>query len=71
MSAAGTNAPVPPFLSAMFEALPEHDPDIASHEVSEDGVAWRPFEPERDVGRTLHRRIKFAPVGKEHGVSQP
>ena len=46
----------------MLEAPPDHDPDIASHEVSEDGVVWRPFDPERDAGKTLHHRIKFAPV---------
>jgi hypothetical protein len=46
----------------MFEALPDTDPDIESHEVSEDGVMWRPYDPERDVGKTLHRRIKFAPI---------
>jgi hypothetical protein len=62
MSAAGNNPPVSPFLSAMLEAPPDHDPDIASHEVSEDGVVWRPFDPERDAGKTLHHRIKFAPV---------
>jgi hypothetical protein len=65
MSTAGTSPSIRLFPSAMFEALPDHDPDIASHEVSEDGVMWRPFDPERDVGKTLHRRIKFAPVEEE------
>ncbi|WP_158767591.1 hypothetical protein [Terricaulis silvestris] len=46
----------------MFDALPSDDPDIAGHEVSEDGSMWRPFDPERDQGRTLHRRIRFAPI---------
>jgi hypothetical protein len=48
----------------MFEAdslrsEPE-EPEIARHEVSEDGVNWRPYDPQRDRGRTLHRRIEFA-----------
>lgn len=45
----------------MFELSPIDDPDIARHEVSEDGVVWRPFDPQRDAGKTLHRRIEFAP----------
>ena len=49
---------------AMFEAesLPaeQDEPAIARHEVSEDGVNWRPFDPMRDRGRLLHRRIEFA-----------
>jgi hypothetical protein len=45
----------------MFDSLPTDDPDIARHEVSEDGVTWRPFDPERDAGKTLHGRIEFAP----------
>lgn len=49
----------------MFDALPDTDPDIASHEVSEDGVMWRPFDPERDAGKTLHRRIKFAAIEED------
>lgn len=38
----------------------EHD-DIASYEVSEDGVSWRPFDPARDQNGPLHKRIVFAP----------
>ncbi|HYD74179.1 MAG TPA: hypothetical protein VEF55_13660 [Candidatus Binatia bacterium] len=40
---------------------PECDPDIASYEVSEDGVTWRPYDPKRDKDQPLHRRIEFAP----------
>jgi hypothetical protein len=40
---------------------PDGDADIASYEVSEDGVTWRPFDPSRDNGQALHRRIEFAP----------
>ena len=36
------------------------DEDIASYEVSEDGVVWRPFNPVTDRQLTLHRRILFA-----------
>jgi hypothetical protein len=45
----------------MFELSPPDDPDIARHDVSEDGVTWRAFDPVRDAGKTLHRRIEFAP----------
>ena len=34
--------------------------DIASHEVSEDGVTWRPYDPQRDQSELLHTRIVFA-----------
>lgn len=34
--------------------------DIASYEVSEDGVTWRPYDPKIDGGLRLHRRICFA-----------
>ena len=53
----------------MFEALPANDPDIDRHEVSGDGVMWRPFDPARDTGRTLHRRIVFAAVEAEQNAS--
>ncbi|MDX2274077.1 MAG: hypothetical protein NW206_01390 [Hyphomonadaceae bacterium] len=33
---------------------------IAKHEVSEDGVHWRPFDPQQDRNRVLHSRIEFA-----------
>lgn len=36
------------------------DPEIARHEVSEDGISWRPYDPERDNGKRLHTRIVFA-----------
>jgi len=38
------------------------DPDIARYEVSEDGLVWRAFDPERDRSLILHRRIEFAPL---------
>jgi len=46
---------------ALSYTLDHEDNDIAAYEVSEDGVMWRPFDPSRDQGRTLHRRIQFAP----------
>jgi len=52
----------------MLEAerlAPEEEPEIARHEVSEDGVTWRPYDPQRDRGRTLHRRIEFALEGED------
>jgi hypothetical protein len=49
----------------MFEATstsPHEDAaEIARHEVSEDGVHWRPYDPERDRNQMLHKRIVFAP----------
>lgn len=49
----------------MYEASdlpPEQDDEIARHEVSEDGLTWRPYDPRRDNGRALlHQRIVFAP----------
>jgi hypothetical protein len=46
----------------MFEqdAALASDPDIACYQVSEDGVTWRAFDPARDLGQRLHRRIEFA-----------
>ncbi|MBL8536824.1 MAG: hypothetical protein JNM59_05415 [Hyphomonadaceae bacterium] len=38
------------------------DDGIASYEVSEDGVTWRPFNPATDKALRLHRRIQFAPL---------
>jgi hypothetical protein len=54
----------------MYESLtlPTRDDaaDIARHEVSEDGVNWRPYDPLRDAGRTLlHQRIEFAPLPED------
>jgi hypothetical protein len=34
--------------------------EIARHEVSEDGVTWRPYDRALDDGRLLHTRIVFA-----------
>jgi hypothetical protein len=49
----------------MFDACRSHTPsddaEIARHEVSEDGVMWRDYDPARDEGRNLHTRIVFAP----------
>ncbi|MCX7358234.1 MAG: hypothetical protein NT015_08850 [Alphaproteobacteria bacterium] len=36
------------------------DAEIAQHEVSEDGVTWRPYDPARDTSELLHTRIFFA-----------
>ena len=36
------------------------DADISRHEVSEDGVTWRPYDPQRDSSELLHTRIVFA-----------
>jgi len=41
------------------------DVEIARHEVSEDGVNWRPYDPARDTGGLLHKRIEFAPPSSE------
>ncbi|MBY0564370.1 MAG: hypothetical protein K2P58_09300 [Hyphomonadaceae bacterium] len=47
-------------------SLTETDDDqIAVYEVSEDGVHWRPYDPVADRLLTLHRRIEFAPPGKD------
>lgn len=44
--------------------MAEHD-DIASYEVSEDGVTWRPFDRVRDQHGPLHKRIVFAALAGE------
>ena len=44
----------------MRRATFEAEPEIASHEVSEDGVNWRPYDPARDGDALLHSRIVFA-----------
>jgi hypothetical protein len=52
-----------PFLLAMFDCTDittNADPDIARHEVSDDGVTWRPYDPARDASELLHTRIVFA-----------
>ncbi len=65
MLTTGTRPAAPVFPLAMFEAshdiAPASDAEIALHEVSEDGVSWRPFDPKRDGGQNLHKRIHFAP----------
>lgn len=44
----------------------QDDVEIARHEVSEDGVNWRPYDPAHDNdGRVLHKRIEFAPPANE------
>jgi hypothetical protein len=43
-------------------------PEIARHEVSEDGLTWRPFDPQRDSQRVLHKRIEFAPIAERPRV---
>lgn len=50
----------------MYEAAQpqphENGDEIARHEVSEDGVNWRPYDPVRDSRHgILHQRIEFAP----------
>jgi hypothetical protein len=45
---------------------PESDDDILRHEISEDGVHWRPYDPRVDPDSGVHRRIEFAPpAGKD------
>jgi len=52
-------------LDGCLQTLPECDPEIARYEVSEDGVSWRPYDPARDDGQPLHRRIEFAPPAED------
>jgi len=55
----------------MFEALasPPCEVEIACHEVSDDGVTWRPYDPLHDSGRALlHQRIVFGPPTDEPGA---
>lgn len=54
----------------MFEATSiqalEDAAEIARHEVSEDGVTWRLYDPARDNTRPiLHQRIEFAPLAND------
>ena len=51
----------------MFENRTD-EPEIARHEVSEDGLNWRPYDPERDHGALLHKRIEFAPIEEATGA---
>jgi len=37
-----------------------NEPEIACYQVSEDGVTWRAYDPARDDGQRLHKRIEFA-----------
>ncbi len=41
--------------------LVSDDIDILRHEISEDGVHWRPYDPKVDPDCGVHRRIEFAP----------
>lgn len=68
MSVAGTSSPIRLFPFAMFDAQRTEEPEIDRYDVSEDGVMWRPYDPDRDQGRTLHRRIKFAAIDDEQSV---
>lgn len=43
----------------------QHDEDIASYEVSEDGSVWRPYNPATDKQLTLHTRIQFVTLRAE------
>ena len=67
MQRVGTSLPAFRLVPAMLDGCahhphtPECDPDIARYEVSDDGVTWRPYDPARDDGQPLHRRIEFAP----------
>ena len=58
--------------SAMYAAALQTDsyadPDIARHDVSEDGITWRPYDPELDRWRSLHQRIEFAAPRDERAV---
>jgi hypothetical protein len=53
----------------MFEHAPAPEAinaaEIARYEVSEDGRVWRSYDPARDDGRLLHKRIEFAPPADE------
>ena len=42
------------------DTAPAVDAEIACHEVSDDGVTWRPYDPVRDTSELLHTRIIFA-----------
>ena len=48
----------------------EKDAEIARWEVSDDGVHWRPYNPARDTGPLLHKRIEFAPPRKERRIGR-
>jgi hypothetical protein len=55
-------ADLAPFHFAMFDHTDTNstaDIDISRHEVSEDGVTWRPYDPARDSSELLHTRIVF------------
>jgi hypothetical protein len=54
------------FPGAMFDTPINQDDtaEIAQHEVSEDGVTWRSYDPVRDNSAPLlHQRIVFAEPG--------
>ena len=41
-----------------WQASPQ---EIDRYDVSEDGEHWRPYDPQNDRHRLLHKRIVFAP----------
>ncbi len=45
--------------------LTSSDDEIAKLEVSEDGTLWRPYDPETDRNKPLHRRMEFAPPAND------
>jgi predicted RNA-binding protein with PUA domain len=47
-------------MKKMHELLQDDLAGIARYEVSEDGIAWRPYNPKEDGAKTLHKRIEFA-----------
>lgn len=49
----------------MFDCIANDDADIALHEVSDDGVTWRPYDAARDTSELLHTRMYFADPGNE------
>ncbi|PZO56141.1 MAG: hypothetical protein DCF16_00130 [Alphaproteobacteria bacterium] len=53
----------------MFDADPTSDPDIASYQVSEDGMIWRPYDAARDRLAIMHKRIEFAPPSNGEAVN--
>ena len=50
----------PPFPLAMFDCTDVTEAEIERHEVSDDGVNWRPYDPARDTSELLHKRMFFA-----------
>lgn len=44
----------------MFDCTDLADAEIERHEVSDDGMNWRPYDPSRDTSELLHTRMFFA-----------